>query len=75
MRSAYQANSLKNAQPSSVALSVDGIAASAFSPAWEPPDQACPSQYDSTATALAIVGGSAVFGVIFYFAMMAAIGR
>jgi len=33
------------------------------------------SQYDSTASILAIVGGSAAFGVVFYFAMMAAIGH
>lgn len=33
------------------------------------------TQYDSTASALAIIGGSAAFGVVFYFAMMAAIGR
>jgi hypothetical protein len=33
------------------------------------------TQYDGTASALAILGGSAAFGVVFYFALMAAIGR
>lgn len=33
------------------------------------------SQYDSTTSALAIIGGSAAFGVVFYFAMVAAIGH